>query len=87
MDDRINGSLLRHMLEADGCTMPVCNTCEDKRGGWGLEGYPLAMVYTPVQRFGNMHDLDNALASGTLFKELDLPFMGMTVTKGGCCRG
>ena len=87
MDDRINSGLLRHILDADGCDTPVCNMCEDKRRSWGLEGYPLAMVYSPVQRFENMYDLDTALAAGTLFKALDLPFMGMTVTKGGYCRG
>ena len=75
------------MLEADGCKAPVCNMCEDKRRSWGLDGYPLAMVYAPIQRFGDMYDLDTALMEGTLFKELDLPFKGMTVTKGGGCRG
>ena len=87
MSDRINDEMLRRIIGEERGDAPSCNIECDRRPSWGLEGYPLAMVYTPVQRFGNMHDLDNALASGTLFKELDLPFMGMTVTKGGCCRG
>ncbi|MBE6666911.1 MAG: spore coat associated protein CotJA [Ruminococcaceae bacterium] len=45
------------------------------------------MVYAPIQEFDGLYDLDKALMSGTVFKELDLPFMGMTVTKGGNCRG
>ena len=45
------------------------------------------MVYSPVQHFKDMYDLDTALTQGTVFKELDLPFMGMSVTKGGNCRG
>ena len=54
---------------------------------WGLEGYPLAMVYAPLQKFDNLYDKEKALKQGTLFSELDLPFMGESVVKGGCCHG
>ena len=79
--------MLRQILGAERCAAPACNTGEDRRKSWGLEGYPLAMVYSPVQHFKDMYDLDTALTQGTVFKELDLPFMGMSVTKGGNCRG
>ena len=61
--------------------------CNMGRHSWGLENYPLAMVYSPLQKFCDLYDLDDALESGTLFKELDLPFKGESVAKGGCCRG
>ena len=64
----------------------ACNLTGDRRKSWGLVGYPLAMVYSPVQEFHNMYEIETALRQGTVFKELDLPFMGMTVTKGGGCR-
>ena len=46
-------------------------------GSWGLEGgYPLAMVYSPVQEWQNLYDNEMGLSHGTIFKDLDLPFMG-----------
>ena len=36
----------------------------------------LAMMYVPYQRFENLYDEEKALAAGTLFAELDLPFYG-----------
>jgi len=35
---------------------------------------PIAMVYSPVQLWKELYDPHTALANGTLFKELDLPF-------------
>ena len=52
----------------------------------GLEGYPLASMYAPLQKFRNLYDKETALMEGTLFTELNLPFMGASVTKGGCLR-
>ena len=43
---------------------------------WGLRGYPLASVYSPLQDWREIYDPDTALKRGTVFKELDLPFMG-----------
>ena len=54
---------------------------------WGLENHPLASVYAPLQIFRNLYDRDTALMKGTIFTELDLPFMGKTIMKGGNCRG
>lgn len=81
-------TLLRMM--SDGISAPSCNIgdhskCE--KNGWGLEGYPLASVFAPLQSFDNIYDAEMALKQGTVFAELDLPFMGRTVQKGGSCRG
>jgi hypothetical protein len=84
----INEALLRRMsCGCEGEAEMRSNT--DACGGrsWGLENYPLAMVYAPIQDFCELYDLDDALKSGTLFKQLDLPFKGESVSKGGCCRG
>lgn len=52
----------------------------DDTVSWGLYGYPLAMVYAPVQCFGELYEPDEGLSQGTIFRQLDLPFTG----KGGC---
>ena len=85
MEDRMKEGLTS---ETDGeASALACNLATDRRKSWGLAGYPLAMVYSPIQEFHNMYEIDAALRQGTVFKELDLPFMGMSVTKGGNCRG
>ena len=91
--DRIGDDMLRRMLgENDVCPAepdlpPVRRNDSPARHTWGLSDYPLASVYAPLQEFRNLYDRDTALGRGTLFSELDLPFMGASVTKGGCCRG
>ncbi len=93
MEDRINDSILRRILGEDDSSSPVCNVggqeggCTAGSEKWGLKGYPLAMVYSTINEFEDIKDLDNALLSGTIFNSLDLPFMGRSVTKGGKCRG
>jgi hypothetical protein len=37
---------------------------------------PLAMAYVPMQKIHYVYDPDNALMQGTLFPELDKPFLG-----------
>ena len=54
---------------------------EDAHSSWGLDGYPLAMVYSTIQKWRNIYDIETALVRGTIFEELDLPFLG----KEGCC--
>ena len=45
--------------------------------------YPIAMAYVPWQRWGETYDAENALANGTLFPELNLPFTGRNCERGG----
>jgi hypothetical protein len=40
----------------------------------------LAMAYIKRQRWGELYEPEAGLARGTVFSELDLPFMG----KGAC---
>ncbi len=36
----------------------------------------LAMSYVPYQQWQNIYDTDDAFAAGTLFADLDKPFLG-----------
>lgn len=62
---------------------PSNNGC-DISSAWGLVGYPLASVYAPLQEWRELYDEDRALKSGTLFAQLDLPFVCGKNGKGGC---
>ena len=48
-------------------------------GAVQTQGLPLAMVYMPMQVWRSIYAPCDALMAGSLFAELDLPFMG----KGG----
>ncbi|MBD5556391.1 MAG: spore coat associated protein CotJA [Roseburia sp.] len=37
--------------------------------------FVVAMAYVPWQKFGTVYDTDRALEVGTIFPELDKPFM------------
>ena len=50
--------------------------------GWGLQNYPLAMVYSPYQSWQNLYTPDVALEKGTLFGELDLPIEATNCRRG-----
>ena len=58
-----------------------------KRATWGLENYPLASVYSAIQHWRNLYEPEEALQRGTLFKELDLPFVCGEIKNGGNCCG
>ncbi|MBQ9085679.1 MAG: spore coat associated protein CotJA [Clostridia bacterium] len=81
--------MLRRILDNSAQTPPSPSAPPSprKQDTWGLKNYPLASMYAPLQDFVNLYDPLTALQKGTLFSELDLPFMGKTVTKGGSCRG
>ena len=68
-------------------TCAPCASGEVERPSWGLVGYPLASVFSPLQNFAELYDMETALKRGTIFKELDLPFVCGDSPKGGSCRG
>ena len=85
---------LSHMSDNRGHCCGTANNCCRRREDnctrctpsktFGLEGYPLASMYAPLQEFRNLYDKETAFTEGTLFTELNLPFMGASVGKGGC---
>lgn len=50
-------------------------------GPMGPDNFPVAMAYVPWQRWNRVYDLEKALSAGTIFPELDKPFLGV---RGGC---
>ena len=54
-----------------------CDSCPINKCDFSyVDDFPLAMAYIPMQRFENLYGLDEALCAGTLFKDLDKPFLG-----------
>ena len=42
------------------------------------EEYPVAMAYVPWQYWNAVYDLEKGLAYGTIFPELNKPFLGVS---------
>ena len=40
-----------------------------------MESFPLAMAYVPMQKWREIYELDKAFQTGTIFRELDKPFV------------
>lgn len=71
-----------------------CNNRQENKNPCGCEGgtqctmprfddnVSLAIVYSPDHAFEGLYDVEAGLERGTLFKKLDKPFMGITVTGG-----
>lgn len=45
------------------------------------EEFPVAMAYVPWQRWHTVYELEKGLSIGTIFPELNRPFLGV---RGGC---
>ena len=41
-----------------------------------IDNMPLAMAYVPMQRFRALYEPEAGLERGTIFAELDMPFVG-----------
>lgn len=63
----------------------TCGCGENSGSKWGLIGYPLANMYAPLQNLDNLYDCETALKKGTLFRELDLPFVCGKISGGTVC--
>lgn len=46
-----------------------------------FDDMPLAMAYVPWQEWNQVYEPCQALESGTIFPELNLPFLGRSVWK------
>lgn len=47
----------------------------------GNDEFPIGMTYVPWQSWKNIYEPDKALQRGTIFEELDKPFLGMQGVK------
>ena len=61
------------MRRSVGCRQRNMGQCGSDNGYLHRET-PIAMVYAPVQQWKELYDPCSALSTGTIFKELDLPF-------------
>ncbi|HIS76965.1 MAG TPA: spore coat associated protein CotJA [Candidatus Merdivicinus excrementipullorum] len=48
-----------------------------------LDSLPLAMAYVPMQKWKETYAPATAIDRGTIFPELDLPFIGEEAVKNG----
>ena len=85
--EKISDEMLRRMLGNEDREPRSLGDLPEKSNLRLPDGFPLASVYAPTQVFRNLYDCDTALMKGTVFEELDLPFLGLSVSKGGSCRG
>ncbi len=58
----------------DGCEMNAA--MDNFLGQNNPQNRPLAMAYVPYQEFEDLFSDEDALYRGTLYKRLDLPFLG-----------
>lgn len=60
-----------------------CVSSPKVSGDCPLDTLPLAMSYTPMQKWENLYDPETGLDRGTIFACLDLPFTGKEVNFRG----
>ena len=65
-----------HMGERTVPAMSVQGSTDKRFYAFGVPGGSLATLYIPVQEFEDLYDEETALQQGTLFRGLDLPFVG-----------
>ncbi len=78
-DPPTSAAVTRENVMTDGCGAASGSE-------WGLKGYPLAMVYAPLQIFVDIYEPEKGLCRGTIFAELDLPLMSAGCRGGGMVR-
>lgn len=60
----------------NGAQNNMGNGCQNGSDCQCLNGKSLAMVYSPCQEFERLYESDEALKRGTLYIDLDKPFLG-----------
>lgn len=58
-------------------------SCNSKRSGYNdksrysMDDFPIGMAYVPWQKWRDIYEPRKAFQTGTIFAELDKPFLGM----------
>lgn len=60
---------------ADTWQQPFQMSCPTTQAGMLEQNYPVAMAYVPWQQWQNTYAPERGLAQGTIFPDLDLPFV------------
>lgn len=63
------------------CRMQTARTGERYPRYESVKDMTVAMAYVPWQQFGEVYEPDKGLKIGTIFPELNKPFIGR-----GCCK-
>lgn len=75
-----DGREQRNPRESGGCG------CINERAlSYRTQGLPLVMSYAPDQDFHELYEAEEALETGTLFKELNFPFYPVACGNGRSC--
>lgn len=61
--------------------MPECSCRSEGRSQEKIGEFPIGMAYVPWQSWKDVYEIDKALQAGTVFAELDKPFLGRRVSK------
>lgn len=80
MSNYRGNNMYRQQRNPHGNMQPLpasCNPCRDDN----MEGMAIAMAYVPWQEWREVYDPKKGLSRGTIFKELDKPFLGKGVMK------
>ena len=68
--DRVDTGIADNGRDADKKPSAMHNPCFDNN-----TNTPLAMVYSPMQKWGNLYTPEEALQNGTLFADLNFPWV------------
>ena len=86
-----NMNMERNAME-NGCNCRSQNMDKDKTGQRScgassdpIMGMPVGMGYVPMQQWGCVYSVDEGLSRGTIFPDLELPFLGCVPR--GCAMG
>lgn len=64
-----------------------CSSCGNREKCGGMAGFPIAMAYVPWQIWRNLIECDDeALKTGTIFNDLNLPWNQSACNQSGCNR-
>ena len=77
---RMQGRYGNMGMPGNGRSNASCPSCNNGRTSRCMEDplsdMAIAMAYVPWQVWGDLYDMDKALNVGTIFEELDKPFLG-----------
>ena len=69
------GAQMPPQMPPQMASQTACQTVRGMAGWDALAGLPLAMGYVPMQQWGQTYELSQGFQRGTIFPDLDLPFI------------
>ncbi|NLZ45903.1 MAG: spore coat associated protein CotJA [Clostridiales bacterium] len=80
-----DAGMINKFMKKDSVTKMYCSDAEScgEPTGRFPEEMPLAMCYVPMQKWDKIYDPVTGLQRGTIFAELDKPFIGEEAVRSG----